>query len=134
MGLTIAGTARTAEFRRTVVACQTVSTPLAAASPAIGDNDRDTNYMLTDTLNNIEVTEGTAAAHVFSASISGLLGVPDHTGDGDQRVSTIDGPSVAENCGRIFREVLDGFDTSSTRHKQGYGSLGLHCVENRTTC
>jgi hypothetical protein len=39
----------------------------------------------------------------------------------------MDGPGVTDDYGRIFREVIDKCDTSSTKYKQG-GMVTSNCA------
>ncbi|KAI0865017.1 hypothetical protein F4860DRAFT_527723 [Xylaria cubensis] len=90
--------------------------------------DPNTDHTLTYTLNNIDVTGGTAAACVFSFGISGCweyLTIQVTVINGCR--FTIDGPSPTDDCGRIFREAIDKCDTSSTQYKQG-GKVTSNCA------
>jgi hypothetical protein len=91
-------------------------------------SDAGAEHTLTYTLNNIDVTGGTAAECIFSFGIAGCweyLTLQVTVINGCR--FTIDGPSPSDNCGRIFREAIDKCDTSSTQYKQG-GTITSNCA------
>ncbi|KAI0552393.1 hypothetical protein F4679DRAFT_535452 [Xylaria curta] len=94
----------------------------------LDDSDPNSRKTLTYTLDNIDVTGGTAAACVFTAGISGCweyLTLQVTVMNGCR--FTIDGPSPSDDCGRIFRKAIDKCDTSSTQYKQG-GTITSNCA------
>ncbi|KAI8625119.1 hypothetical protein F5Y19DRAFT_277848 [Xylariaceae sp. FL1651] len=91
-------------------------------------SDANAEHTLTYTLNNIDVTGGTAAECIFTFGVAGCweyLTLQVTVTNGCR--FTIDGPSPSDNCGRIFREAIDKCDTSSTQYKQG-GTITSNCA------